>query len=106
MPQQPPPSPLALLFPFVAMFAIFYFIVFRPQSQTRKTHEAMLKNLKKHDEVVTAGGIFGTVLNVKPDTVTLRVDENVRVEVEKSSITRLVKSRGVESASPSLEKPS
>jgi preprotein translocase subunit YajC len=84
---------MAMLFPFVMMFVIFYLLVFRPQAKTRKTHEQMLKNLKKHDEVVTNGGIFGTVVNVKEQSVTLRVDENVRLEVEKSAIARVVKSR-------------
>lgn len=88
---QPAPSPLAMLFPFAMMFLIFYVLVFRPQAKARKTHEQMLKNLKKHDEVVTSGGILGTVLNVKSDTITLRVDENVRLEVEKTAIARLVK---------------
>ena len=90
------PSPLAMLFPFAVMFLIFYVLVFRPQAKARKAHEEMVKNLKKHDEVVTAGGMFGTVVNVRPNSVTLRVDENVRLEIEKSAITRLVKSRGTE----------
>lgn len=95
MPQQPAaaPGPLAMLVPFAMMFVIFYVLVFRPQSKARKAHEQMVKNLKKHDEVVTSGGLFGTVVNVRPDAITLRIDENVRVEVEPSAITRLVKSR-------------
>lgn len=97
MPQQAPPSPMAMLFPFMFMFAIFYLLVFRPQAKARKEHQNLLNNLKKHDEVVTSGGIYGTVLNVKPDTVTLRVDENVRLEIEKTAISRLVKSRSPES---------
>lgn len=96
MPQPQAPNPLAMLFPFAIMFLIFYILVFRPQAQTRKTHEQMLKNLKKNDEVVTAGGIFGTVVNVKPQSVMLRVDDNVRLEVEKSAITKVVQSRGPE----------
>ena len=100
------PSPLAMLFPFAAMFLIFYLLVFRPQSKARKAHEEMLKNLKKHDEVVTVGGVFGTVVNMRPDTVTLRVDENVRLEVERSAITRLVKSRGTEAEPVTAEKRS
>lgn len=87
------PSPVALLFPFAMMFLIFYVLVFRPQTKTRKEHDAMLKGLKKHDEVVTSGGLIGTVANLKPDTVTLKVDENVRVEVERSAVARLLKSR-------------
>ena len=85
------PGPLAMLFPFAVMFLIFYMLVFRPQSKARKEHAQMLKNLKKHDEVVTTGGMFGTVVNVKPESITLRVDENVRVDVEPSAIVRLVK---------------
>ena len=93
MPQQAvaPPSPLTMLFPIVMMFLIFYLLVFRPQAKARKEHEQMVKNLKKNDNVVTSGGIFGTVVNVKPDAVTLRVDENVRIDVEPSAIARLVK---------------
>ena len=87
------PGPGALLFPFAMMFLIFYLLVFRPQTKTRKQHEALLKGLKKHDEVVTSGGLIGTIVNLKPGTLTLRIDENVRVEVERSSISRLVKSK-------------
>ena len=94
MAPQAAPNPLAMLMPFAFMFLIFYLLVFRPQSQTRKQHEQMLKNLKKNDEVVTSGGIFGTVLNVKGDTLTLRIDDNVRVELETSAVARVVKSRG------------
>ena len=87
----PAAGPLAMLVPFAVMFLIFYMLVFRPQSKARKEHEQMVKHLKKNDTVVTNGGIFGTVVNVKPETLTLRIDDNVRVEVEASAITRLVK---------------
>lgn len=93
MPEQAAPGPLAMMVPFAMMFVIFYLLVFRPQNKARKEHEQMVKNLKKHDEVVTTGGLFGTVVNIKPDAVTLKVDENVRVDVEPSAITRLVKER-------------
>ena len=93
MPDSPAaaPGPLAMLFPFAIMFAIFYLIVFRPQAKAQKQHAEMLKNLKKNDVVVTSGGLIGTVVNVKPDAVTLRIDENVRIDVEPSAIARLVK---------------
>lgn len=87
------PGPMAMLVPFAMMFLIFYMLVFRPQSKARKEHTQMIKNLKKHDEVVTTGGMFGTVVNVKPESITLRVDENVRIEIEPSAVTRLVKSK-------------
>lgn len=85
------PNPAAMLMPFAMMFLIFYVIVFRPQSKERKAHQEMLKNLKKNDEVVTSGGLIGTVVNTKPDSVTLRVDDNVRVDVERAAIAKLRK---------------
>ena len=93
------PGPMAMLFPLAVMFVIFYLLVFRPQSQARKEHDQMLKGLKKNDEVVTSGGLFGTVVNVKADAITLRIDENVRVDVEPSAIARLVK-RKAQGAEP------
>ena len=89
------PAPLLhLLVMFGLMFFIFYVLVFRPQAKARREHEQMVKNLKKHDEVVTTGGLFGAVMNVKADAITLKIDENVRVEVEPSAIVRLVKPKG------------
>ena len=85
------PGPLAMLVPLAMMFLIFYLLVFRPQSKARREQETMVKHLKKHDEVVTTGGLFGTVVNVKPDAITLRIDENVRVKIEPSAIVRLAK---------------
>ncbi len=100
------PGPLTMLLPFAVMFLIFYVLVFRPQSKARKDTDAMLKNLKKHDDVVTTGGMFGTVVNLKPNTVTLRVDENVRIEVERSAIARIVKPAAPSSAPVVAEKRS
>ncbi len=85
------PNPLAMLPMFLMVFVIFYFLVFQPQSKARKEHEQMLKNLKKFDEVITSGGMFGTVMDVRPETITLRIDENVRIKVEPSAIARIVK---------------
>ena len=87
------PGLLTLVPPVAMMFLIFWLLVFRPQMKVRKEHEQMVKHLKKHDEVATSGGIFGIVVNVKPESITLRIDENVRVEVEPSAITRIVKSK-------------
>ena len=92
------PNPVMMLPMFAMMFIIFYLIVFRPQQKARKAHDHMLKNLKKNDVVVTTGGLYGTVVNTKPDAVTLRIDENVRVDVEPSAIVRLVKQRAGEPA--------
>lgn len=85
------PSPFVQMFPMLVIFLIMYFILIRPQQKQQKDLLRMQKALKKNDEIVTTGGIYGTVVNVKDQTVTLRVDDNVRIEVEKSSVTRLVK---------------
>lgn len=92
------PGIMELLPMFVFPILIFYLLVLRPQGNARKAHQQMLKDLKKNDEVVTTGGLFGTIVNVRPESITLRIDDNVRVEVEPSAITRLAKRSGAEAA--------
>ncbi len=87
MPQQSAVNPLVQLFPLILIFIIFYFLVIRPQKQKEKEHQKMLSALNKNDEVVTFGGIHGTIVNVKDKTLILRIDENVKIEIEKSSIS-------------------
>jgi preprotein translocase subunit YajC len=85
-------NPILNLLPLVLVFLVFYFLLIKPQKDRQQEHKRILQNLKKNDEVVTAGGLHGTVVNVKDTTVILRVDENVRVEVEKDYITTVKKS--------------
>ena len=85
------PSPLVQLFPLLLIFGVMYFLMIRPQMNQQKETARMQSKLKKNDEVVTVGGIHGTVVNVKDGVVTLRVDDNVRVDVDKTGIGRLVK---------------
>ena len=68
---------------------IFYFLLIKPQKKQQDEHKKMVSGLKKNDEVITAGGIHGTVVNVKEHTVTLKVDDNVKVEVQKNSIASM-----------------
>lgn len=83
------PSPLVNLLPIILIFVIFYFLLIRPQKKQQDLHKKMIASLKKNDEVITAGGIHGTIMNVKEHTVTLKVDDNVKVEVQKSSIASM-----------------
>ena len=85
------PSPLVQLLPVFLIFGVMYFLLIRPQMTQQKDLARMQTNLKKNDEVVTVCGIHGTVVNVKDSVVTLRVDDNVRVDVDKTGIGRLVK---------------
>ena len=81
------------------IFAIFYFLLIKPQQTKEKQHQSMLGKLAKNDEVVTSSGIHGTIVNVKDKTLILRVDDNVKIEVEKSCVACVLKGAGVEQAS-------
>ncbi|MDD5096927.1 MAG: preprotein translocase subunit YajC [Candidatus Omnitrophica bacterium] len=91
MPQQTVANPLVQLFPLALIFIIFYFLLIRPQKQKEKAHQKMLAGVSKNDDIVTLGGIHGTVVNVKDKTLTLRVDDNVKIEIEKSSVAYIKK---------------
>ena len=93
------PPPFLSLIPLLLMFLVFYFILIRPQRKKQTEQEAMIQNLGKNDEVVTAGGLHGTVVGLKEKTILLRIAENVRVEVDRSAIARVEKSRVGEEAS-------
>lgn len=82
------------LVPFALMFVIFYFLLIRPQKTKEKEHLKMIDGLTKNDEVVTSGGIHGTIVQVKEKTFIMRVDDNVKIEIEKSSIAYVKKAQG------------
>jgi preprotein translocase subunit YajC len=89
------PGPLGGLMsflPFVAIIAIFYFLIIRPQNKKQKETQKMLAALKKGDRIVTIGGIHGTIQSVKESSVIVRIDENCKVEFSRSAIS------GVEAA--------
>ena len=79
---------------FVAIIAIFYFLIIRPQKKRDKETKAMLDAMKKGDKVITIGGIHGTVVTVKEQTVVIKVDDNTRMEFTKSAISTVVKKDG------------
>jgi len=95
MPQgQPAINPIANLFPLILIFVIFYFMLIRPQKSKDKVHQKMLAGLNKNDEVVTSSGLHGTIINVKDKTIILRIDENVKIELEKSCVAYIKKPQG------------
>ncbi|MGB4521155.1 MAG: preprotein translocase subunit YajC [Candidatus Omnitrophota bacterium] len=94
MPQAQAVNPILNLVPLVLIFVIFYFMLIRPQKSKEKEHQKMLSNLNKNDEVVTSGGIHGTIVNVKDKTVVLRIDENVKLEIDKNCIAYIKKIQG------------
>jgi preprotein translocase subunit YajC len=91
MPQSQGGAQLISLIPLFVIFIIFYFIYIRPQKAQEREHQKMLSNLAKNDEVITTGGIHGTIVNVKDKTIIVRIDENVKMEVEKNAVSVLAK---------------
>ena len=77
------------MLPIIAMFAIFYFLLIRPQSKKQRAHQLMLDNLKEGDNVITTGGIYGTIAKIKEDAITLQVAGNVKVKIGKGYIAAL-----------------
>ncbi|MBI5442151.1 MAG: preprotein translocase subunit YajC [Deltaproteobacteria bacterium] len=83
---------LAGFLPLIAMFAIFYFLLIRPQQKRAKEHKAMLNALKRGDEVVTQGGIHGRVTGITEDVVNLEIAPEVKIRVQRSAISAIKKS--------------
>lgn len=83
-------SALFGLAPLIAIFAIFYVMLILPQQKRQKKWQQMLSELKNGDKVVTSGGIRGTIISIKDDSVQLRVPpDNLRIEVARSAVTAL-----------------
>jgi len=74
-----------LLFPII-LIAIMYFLMIRPQMKRQKEHKAMLEKIKRGDEVLTNGGIAGTVTDIGDNFITLEVADNVRIRVQKGAV--------------------
>lgn len=77
-----------------AIFAIFYFILIRPQQKKMKEHKKMVDELKKGDEIITAGGMYAVVENTTPDTLTVKIAEGVKVKITRGSVGAVVKAEG------------
>ena len=77
---------LLSLAPLVLIFFVFYFLLIRPQSKRQKEHKEMVENLSTGDEVTTAGGILGKVMEVKDNFVKIQVADNVVVTVQKHTV--------------------
>ena len=78
------------LFPLIAIFAIFYFLLIRPQQKKAKEHREMLSRLRRGDQVVTAGGLHGKITALADNVVTLEIADKVRVKVSRSQIAGVI----------------
>ena len=89
--------PPMMIVGYVLLFGAMYFFMIAPQRKKQKEHEKMLKALQSGDEIVTTGGIYGTITNVKDDRFVVRIADNTKIEVGKSFVTAVLKSQAAAS---------
>jgi preprotein translocase subunit YajC len=89
-------SSMIFLMQMVAIGAIFYFLLIRPQRKEQARHRTMIEKLQKGDEVVTNGGIIGTVVHTQDDRITVKTGENTRVVVQRGRIAQVLSDRSTD----------
>ena len=89
-------SGIAQFIPLILIFVIFYFFLIRPQQKRVKDHKLMVENLKRGDEIITSGGIIGTIdKGMEDDRIEVIISDNVKVQIIRSTITSLLKKEEV-----------
>ena len=83
-----PANPIMTFLPLILIIVVFYFFMIRPQMKKQKEVTAFRNSLAKGDKVITTGGIYGKIVEMKDNTVLLQVDDNVKIRVDKSAIVR------------------
>jgi preprotein translocase subunit YajC len=86
------PNLFEMMLPFVVIFAVFYFLIIRPQGKKQKDHQNFLTQLKRGDEVVTTSGILGTIDGMTDLFVTLEVASQVKIKILRTQVSALSKS--------------
>jgi len=94
VPGSHPPPALMQFAPLILIFGVFYFLLIRPQQQKAKEQRLMIANLKRNDEVITTGGLYGKVVALADKVVTLEIAPNVRVRVDRQQIAGMANSTG------------
>jgi len=95
---------LGSIAPFILLFAVFYFLLIRPQQKKQKQRSAMLVQLKKGDKVVTIGGMHGTILEITDDIVVLRVNDATKITFDRSAVNSVTASAAAAVAEKKEEK--
>ncbi|MEY4940491.1 MAG: hypothetical protein RIQ93_2226 [Verrucomicrobiota bacterium] len=88
--------PMMMIVGYVLLFAAMYFFMIAPQRKKQKEHEKMLKSLESGDEIVTNGGIFGVITNVKEDRFVVRIAENTKIELGKGFVQTVLKQQSAD----------
>jgi preprotein translocase subunit YajC len=86
-----PGGGIGFFVPFIFLFVIMYFVLFRPQKKRQQEQQRLVASLNTGDRVVTNAGIHGLIANVKETTVMLKVADNVKIEMEKSAVATVLK---------------
>ena len=90
--QQPAPNPIVGFLPLIFIVAIFYFLVFMPMQRQKKQLAQMLASLEAGAEVVTTGGIVGTIVSISGDVLVMRVKpDNIKLQVSRSAVSSVIK---------------
>jgi len=85
-------NPMSFFIFMAVLFAVFYFILIRPQQKRQKDQRQLLQNLKKGDKVITTGGLQGTIVNLTDTVVTVEIADKVKVKVGRNYIAGLIRS--------------
>ena len=84
------PPTLISFMPLALVFVVFYLLLIRPQQQKAKEHKLLLANLKKNDEIITSGGLYGRVLALADEVITVEIAPNVKVRISRPQIATIV----------------
>ncbi len=87
-------STFGAFIPLILMFAIFYFLLIRPQQKKSKEHREMISNLKRGDRIITAGGIYGRITGIDDATVTVEIADKVRIKLSRNNVGALARNKG------------
>lgn len=81
---------LAGFLPIIILFAIFYFLLIRPQQKKAKEHREMISNLQKGNRIITSGGIYGTIVSIDDTTIGLEIAEKVKIKISRANVAALL----------------
>ena len=84
------PSPIVSLMPIALMFVVLYFLLIRPQQKRAREHDTMVENLKRNDEIVTTGGLYGRVQSMADQVLVVEIAPNVRVRIDRAQVASVV----------------
>ncbi len=90
-------NPIMSFLPIIAIFAVMYFLMIRPQQKKQKEHQAMLNAIQKGDKIQTSGGIIGTITGLDVNELTVEIAPQVRVKVGRGFVARVIR--------PTVENP-